>query len=75
MGHNTEIYSLSFNNNNDYAFLTGAAGGDVKLWDWRKLTQSVHEFRGHEKGVLHVEWNKKHSCLFASGGYDGKVVL
>ena len=52
IAHSSEIFSLDFNPFNEFIFLTGSGDNSACLWDLRNLTEPLHRFDGHKKGVI-----------------------
>ena len=71
--HESDINCLAFNPLNEYLLATGGSDCVVNLWDLRKLTEKLHTFTDHKKGVFGVNWNPKSETLLASSSSDRRL--
>eukprot|EP00331_Platyophrya_macrostoma_P010464 CAMPEP_0176415760 /NCGR_PEP_ID=MMETSP0127-20121128/5983_1 /TAXON_ID=938130 /ORGANISM="Platyophrya macrostoma, Strain WH" /LENGTH=400 /DNA_ID=CAMNT_0017795787 /DNA_START=6 /DNA_END=1208 /DNA_ORIENTATION=- len=71
--HTDEIYSIDFNKNDEYLFITGGADKIICLWDLRNPSKSLHVFENHKEEVIKCEWSPNHSYMFASCSSDRRI--
>ena len=75
LGHNGEVYSLSFNPFSEYLLVSGGEDSDINLWDTRNMNKKIHTFIGHNDTVSRVQWSEIDPYKFTSSGFDRRVLI
>lgn len=76
--HMVDLHCVDWNSNDQNLILTGAADGQVKLYDRRNLgtngdSTAIHTFEGHSEPVLCVQWCPDQTSVFGSCAEDNLV--
>ncbi|KAI0499442.1 hypothetical protein KFK09_020345 [Dendrobium nobile] len=76
LAHGDEVNSLSFNPFNEWLLATASVDTNIKLFDLRKLTSSLHTFYSHTIGDEQNEGDASDGppeLLFVHGGHTAKI--
>lgn len=79
--HRGDINSVDFGGCCEYSIVTGGSDMHIRLWDSRKLVNSlgrgapVADFEEHTEQVNNVAWNRYIPGVFASSSDDGQVLI
>lgn len=72
------VSSVAWHPDNSTTLITASsdeAAPVILLWDLRNANAPLKTIKGHEKGVLSIDWCKADSSLLLSSGKDSKTLL